>query len=369
MSTFCDREKSGLFLGTVFDYTRLDKDLARFSRAPATGMTKFTQMAANEDEGQSRRRIHLREISGDSDSPLETVGQDLRAARIRRGDDLAAVSRALKIRKDHLDAVENDRLDDLPGKTYAIGFVRSYARYLGLDAAELTERFKAEISGRGEDHALPANNLHDDEARKLPYGWRILGVIVGIALLYGIWHIFFAARDRSLPVPPPPNLARIIETPKPAPAPPAADTAPAPAVTTQLPPAPPPPAAQPAAKPIVAPLATATTAMPAVPGAPQPGASAQAMGQPGSRVVLRARENSRITIKYPDGRIFMNRDINPGDVIYVPNQAGLNMALSNAAAVEAALDGKVLGPVGQERQVLGRVSLDPQSLADRFNGH
>ena len=52
-------------------------------------MTKITQMTLDEDG--SRRRIHLREISGDSETPLETVGQDLRAARIRRGDDLAAV--------------------------------------------------------------------------------------------------------------------------------------------------------------------------------------------------------------------------------------------------------------------------------------
>jgi hypothetical protein len=35
--------------------------------------------------------------------------------------------------------------------------------------------------------------------------------------------------------------------------------------------------------------------------------------------------------------------------------------------VEATLDGKALGRIGQENQVLGRVSLDPQSLADRFN--
>src|SRR5579871_4753401 len=98
-------------------------------------MTKVTQMSFEEDSG--RRRIHLREISGDSESPLETVGQDLRAARLRRGDDLATVSRALKIRKDHLEAVEEDDLESLPGKTYALGFVRSYAGYLGLDAAEM----------------------------------------------------------------------------------------------------------------------------------------------------------------------------------------------------------------------------------------
>src|SRR5476649_140043 len=117
-------------------------------------MTKLTQMSADNENtagGLKSRRIHFREISGDSESPLETVGQDLRAARLRRGDEIAQVSRALKIRKDHLDALENDRLEDLPGKTYAIGFVRSYARHLGLDSAQFVERFKQDISGRAEE--------------------------------------------------------------------------------------------------------------------------------------------------------------------------------------------------------------------------
>jgi cytoskeleton protein RodZ len=105
-------------------------------------MTKVTQMSFEEDGSTARRRIHLREISGDSDAPLDTVGQDLRAARLRRGDDLATVSRSLKIRKDHLEAVEEDNFADLPGKTYAIGFVRSYAGYLGLDAVQMVERCK-----------------------------------------------------------------------------------------------------------------------------------------------------------------------------------------------------------------------------------
>src|ERR1700748_1227444 len=100
-------------------------------------MSKLTQMAlendgGDDDDGPHRRRIHLREISGDSECPLQTVGQDLRAARLRRGDEIAQVSRALKIRKDHLEALEEDRLEDLPGKNYALGFVRSYARHLGL---------------------------------------------------------------------------------------------------------------------------------------------------------------------------------------------------------------------------------------------
>src|SRR5215469_8526383 len=113
-------------------------------------MTKVTHLSLDERGALSRKRIHLREISGDADAPLETVGQDLRAARLRRGDDLATVSRALKIRKDHLEALEEDRFEALPGKAYAVGFVRSYADYLGLDPLQCVERFKGEIAGRTE---------------------------------------------------------------------------------------------------------------------------------------------------------------------------------------------------------------------------
>src|SRR3954462_6289174 len=132
-------------------------------------MTKITQMPVENkdgnDGGLNRRRIHLREISGDNEGPLETVGSDLRAARLRRGDEIAQVSRALKIRKDHLEALEEDRLEDLPGKTYAIGFVRSYARHLGLDTDQYVERFKQEISGRADDHSREPAPIHQEEGR------------------------------------------------------------------------------------------------------------------------------------------------------------------------------------------------------------
>src|SRR5215471_1719904 len=129
----------------------------------------------------NRRRIHLREISGDSESPLETVGSELRAARLRRGDEIAQVSRALKIRKDHLEALEADRLEDLPGKTYAIGFVRSYARYLGLDAAQYVERFKREISGHADEQVREPAPIHLDD-RRLSHGWRLIAGAVAILL-------------------------------------------------------------------------------------------------------------------------------------------------------------------------------------------
>src|SRR3954463_16289841 len=170
-------------------------------------MTKITQMpvennGAVDKDGLNRRRIHLREISGDSESPLETVGSDLRAARLRRGDEIAQVSRALKIRKDHLEALENDRLEHLPGKTYAIGFVRSYARHLGLDAAQYVERFKREISGRAEDHAREPAAIHQDD-RRLSYGWRIMAGVVVVLLIWGRWRLLSPGPESNQPVPPP----------------------------------------------------------------------------------------------------------------------------------------------------------------------
>jgi cytoskeleton protein RodZ len=72
-------------------------------------MTNATQTAMEDNDGHEepdiRRRIHLREISGETDSSVDSIGQDLRNARLRRGDEIAAVSRALMIRLDHLEAI------------------------------------------------------------------------------------------------------------------------------------------------------------------------------------------------------------------------------------------------------------------------
>src|SRR5215469_1929846 len=171
-----------------------------------------------DEGGSNRRRIHLREISGDHESEGQTVGQDLRAARLRRGDEIAQVSRALKIRKDHLEALEEDRPEDLPGKTYAVGFVRSYARHLGLDASAYVERFKREIAGRAEEKVHEPAPIHDDDGRRLPQGWRIITGAVLILLGWGAWHLLSPGMNSNQPVPPAPmlNPPKPVTTPKPA---------------------------------------------------------------------------------------------------------------------------------------------------------
>ena len=350
-------------------------------------MTKVTQMSFDEDGGTGRRRIHLREISGDSEAPLETVGQDLRAARLRRGDDLATVSRALKIRKDYLEAVEEDNFAGLPGKTYAIGFVRSYSGYLGLDSARTVERYKQEISGRHDEHAYSDSGFHTEEARRLPYGWRIVAGIVGLALIYGVWHLVTAGPTAQT-VPAPPSLStprpQAVAVAKPVPPPPQSppatgDTAIPPPAANVLPaqsPAPARPNAGNMSSGVMAASPTSGRAMPppAIPAVPlniPAAASGEVYGRANvnPRVVLRARGDTKLTVRGADGTLYLNKDLRAGDSYQVPNIAGLSLATSDAGAVDVVVDGLDKGQVGQNQQILGHVSLEPQSLVERFNSH
>ena len=59
----------------------------------------------------------------------------LRRRREELGRDVPTVARQLRIRAVYITAIEEGRLQDLPGTAYAVGFVRAYADYLGLDGS------------------------------------------------------------------------------------------------------------------------------------------------------------------------------------------------------------------------------------------
>jgi len=75
-----------------------------------------------------------------------TVGEILSEARIARGMDYAGVAEQLRIRRTYIEAIEEGRLGDLPGSTYAIGFVRTYAELMGLDVPKIVSKFKQEAA-------------------------------------------------------------------------------------------------------------------------------------------------------------------------------------------------------------------------------
>jgi cytoskeleton protein RodZ len=323
-------------------------------------MTKVTQLSLDEDGGLSRKRIHLREISDEADTSLETVGQDLRAARLRRGDDLASVSRALKIRKDHLEALEEDRFEQLPGRAYAIGFIRSYADYLGIDPVQSVERFKLEIAGRGSD-ALPAASLPSvEEERQLPHGWIIIAAVVVLLVGYGIYRLAVSADSlvnqpvAAVPTQMAPAPAKVA---KKAPAPPKqqpAQATPPGQVATTTPPAD-----------STNPLALMPGQQPAA--APLPAGQVYGANNKNARVILRIKQATRILVEGSDGKVFINRTLQPGDTYNVPLVDGVTLTAQNGNAVELDLDGQAMGTASNNGDAVEALPLDPQAVADHAN--
>ena len=80
--------------------------------------------------------------SNDLFSPVKSLGQELREARERKGKELDDVWREIKIRLTYLTAIEEGRFEALPSRSFTIGLVSRYARYLGL---EVHERLDAAI--------------------------------------------------------------------------------------------------------------------------------------------------------------------------------------------------------------------------------
>jgi cytoskeleton protein RodZ len=115
------------------------------------------------------------------------VGALLHASRLRCAENIENVAHMLRIRVVHLEAIEDGRFDDLPGPTYALGFVRAYADYLGLDSAEVVRRYKQELSSLTKtlDLVFPSP-IPEGGA---PGGAIVLVGIVVALFAYGGWYV------------------------------------------------------------------------------------------------------------------------------------------------------------------------------------
>ena len=75
--------------------------------------------------------------SAAQDAAFPSPGSQLRAAREAKGLTQAQVTAEINLAQRHVQALEEDRYDALPGSTYVRGYIRQYAQLLGLDPAPL----------------------------------------------------------------------------------------------------------------------------------------------------------------------------------------------------------------------------------------
>jgi cytoskeleton protein RodZ len=363
-----------------------------------------------------------RKTSAGPDISLESIGQDLCNARQRSGKTLMDISRELKILPHHVIAIEKGSFESLPGRVYAIGFVRSYATRLGLDAEKIVHNVRAGLAAtdvrlpvispstplerRDHPEAVPAGSINATEhglvllsppGRSVPQ--RFIAVVIIAALIYSGYYVV-ASAGRSAPPPVFPVPARLAEQAgltenKPAavalveppalishePAPPI-EAAPA-QLAAQAGPTPKKPGA--AAAPVEPPASISHELAPApsnevalaepLSAVPEPATRLHASPPPGprfgmqnrsSRVTLRVHRSMRVAVQGASNRILVNRIFAAGDTYHVPNLTGLKLSVPDAGSIEVILDGNTVGLAGEHGVAARGLLLDPPSIISRY---
>ncbi|WAT19197.1 helix-turn-helix domain-containing protein [Aurantiacibacter sp. MUD11] len=135
------------------------------------------------------------------------VGPQLRAARERKGLTIDQVASETRISRRHLEEIEEGNFSALPGRTYAIGFARTFARTVDLDQEDVVAMVRAEMDaspiGQVDDPASRRSFEPGDPARA-PGGGLLWFSLIAVAIL--LVGIFFAARALFAPAAELPSL-------------------------------------------------------------------------------------------------------------------------------------------------------------------
>lgn len=336
----------------------------------------------------------------EDDAPKHTVGKTLRRAREGMKLTLEDVSSSINVRVAQLQSIEDDRIDQLPGMTYAVGFVRTYAQFVKLDAKELVDTFKAEHAG--EEAAKTSLKFTDPISEdKLPGPMLIGAAAFGIVVLVIVWSLM-SSDDEGVEladnIPPAPVVGTasgqptladsrplagyengVIQSVDSAAAAPAGDastpaagttavhtdTAAAPAVAASAADAALAPAAHadaPAAgmvvRPAQRPVANAT-----VPPIPPEMITVKQRGK--SRIVLEASQKSWVQISDSSGKVVYKKVMAAGEQFFVPDQPGMTMVTSNAGGLNILVDGASVAGFGKPGEIVRGIQLDADDLKKR----
>ncbi len=296
-------------------------------------------------------------------------GERLQREREMRGITLDEIANATKIGTRSLRALEQEDFDKLPGGIFNKGFVRAYARYLGIDEEQAVSDY---LTATGEPaHKDP---LDSEELKKLEENWKttrasvsderkpipwrgLIALLLVAVLLAGGWHYrsmpgsryrqWRQRRQLQAQRVPPATRAPVAAPPTPAP------------VATPVTPA---PVATPGAPVPVATAPTQASARPATPAPSKPSPAAQAMPAapvPSAAVVpdsngfvvqVRAHQDCWIEI-IADGKVVMQGLLVATGERAVRAHEKITLTAGNAGGVEISFNGEPQLISGREGDV------------------
>jgi len=242
---------------------------------------------------------------------MGSFGERLQREREMRGITLEEIADSTKIGTRSLRALEQEDFDKLPGGIFNKGFVRAYARYLGIDEEQAVTDFLAAAGETEQPLPNPSPTEKVTTYRSGSLGWVVaLALVVLAAGGYGAWRFSLwpfasdAARQSAPQVQPPATLA-------------------------------PPSTAAPAA-------------VNPEPG-PAAGQNAAAAGQ-GFVLLVRAKQDSWVSIT-ADGQVVMEGTLPAEQTKEVRATKSVVLKLGNAAGVEVSHNNTLLPPLGGVNEV------------------
>ena len=277
---------------------------------------------------------------------MPAFGENLRREREMRGVSLEEIASATKISLRFLEAIEREDFKKLPGGIFGRSFIRSYAKYLGLDEERVSAEFQLAASPQTDVdlHHMTANRSGVPSART-----PMLATLVAVAMLVAGYELFrYSRRTAEMPPPPIPTTVPVTPVPATPPPPPAALN---------------PNAAVRGANPSASGLTPGTT-----PNAPARAAGgAVAAGQPhlptapppvtkptrdsDLQLQIAATDRSWVAVDADGKTALQGRVLNPGDVVNVTAQDAFDVTTGNAQGVILTLNGETLKPLGRHGEV------------------
>lgn len=342
----------------------------------------------NSDQGTAPPEYH-------TDLP---VGEILRRTRVHYNQSIEDVANFMRIRVTQLEAIEKGDIDQLPGRVYAIGYVRTYSEYLGLDGEKMIQLFKQQSGSKSQKPELHFPVAASES--KAPNISLILVSLAVLVLVIGMWMVISASGGREpdaiAEIPNVPSDMRVADVmgtgdaAKPAAAPavvvaadgtvledmslPVGATPPQPAATA-------PSAVDGVIPPGVTTDAAATTdanaaAVAAVAAAGTDAASAAevttpavpaAVVPPAREIVINVKQRAWVEVRDKQNKAILSRIIKPGESFVVPEENyGLRLDTGNAGGLEFSVNGQVLRPLGAVGDILRGIVLDGGPMLEKY---
>jgi len=248
---------------------------------------------------------------GMSGPPAMSFGEELRRERVVREISLEEISAATKISVRLLHALEDSDLAKLPAPTFTRGFIRAYARHLGIDPEEKVNAYLADLAGFTDPTSpkRPRPRSRFFRGRRATAG-TIVGGVTGLLLLLGL----IANPDRRTPA--------------------ARERIPARAVPVSL-------------KNVTA----SSEPTPVIRLEPVPAPPAEAPPASAVSLLLEFDGDSWTKIE-ADGQIVLSGLVHRGESKRFEARSGFRLTLGNAGAVRVTVDGRALDRLGEAGQVV-----------------